>query len=710
MPIKTALNTAAQIKRSRFSLRIKPWCLGGVCFSAVQPLFRKLQFILTLLVCLLSTCGVRADLAATNSFENPAELSLEQLINIRVTSVSKKETSLNDSPAAIYVITPDDIRRHGITSIPEALRMVPGMDVARINSHEWAVSARGFNSQFANKLLVLVDGRSVYGTGFGGVIWGVQDIALEDLDRIEVIRGPGGTLWGANAMNGVINIITKSARETQGALISTTFGTLDQPSVTTRYGGMLDTNLFYRVYVKYYNEDGMVMPGGQAAPDSAREIQGGFRMDWEPASVNKLTLQGDFYADRAVENQDMASLSAPYSQNFNEVNHNSGGNVLGRWAHDFSGSSSLTLQTYYDHLRNEQTQAANTVDTVDFDAQHRFALGGRNDVVWGLGYRHIADKLTPSSFLSFNPDQQADQVFSGFAQDEITLVPERLTATVGTKFEHNDTTGFEIQPNVRLLWTPTQKQTIWAAVSRAVRTPSRFELDGRANLQVFPPSLQNPLPTEFSSLGNPDLKSETLTAYELGYRIELTKKCSLDATAFYNDYDNLILPTPGTPVPMETGSFPPHTLIPAYEQNAGAGQTYGAELSARWNVTDTWHLIAGYSWLQTHVNVDNPYLGIPSEHQFQFRSELDLPGNLEFNSAVYYCMNSIESPYGLGATQIPSYVRLDLGLVWHATKNLELGIWGQNLIDDRHTEFTSYKTSQITEIPRSVMGKITWRF
>jgi iron complex outermembrane receptor protein len=653
---------------------------------------------------------VAADEAVTNSPAGRlADLSLEQLMNEPVTSVSKKAEKLNDAPAAIYVISNDDIRRLGLTSIPEALRMVPGMDVAQINSHEWAVSARGFNGQFANKLLVLVDGRSVYGTGFGGVVWGVQDMAMEDLDRIEVIRGPGGTLWGANAMNGVINILTKSARETQGALVTTTVGTDDLPATTVRYGGQFSTNLYYRAYVKYFDRDGLETPAGQVAPDNTREMQGGFRLDWEPADANQLTLQGDYYYDRATENQDMPSLLPPYSQNFSEVNDNSGGNVLGRWTHQFSESSSVTLQTYYDHLRQEQALATDFADTIDFDAQHRFALGDRNDVVWGLGYRHLADKLAPSFFVSWNPVQHQEQLFSAFVQDEVTLFPDRLKLTAGSKFEHNDYTGFEVQPNVRLLWTPTAKQTVWAAVSRAVRTPSRFDLDGQANLQVIPPFAPNPLPALVSSFGNPNLKAEDLIAYELGYRIEITRRISLDATAFYNDYDRLIATVPGTPVPVVPGSNPPSSLFPSTDENTGPAQTHGMELSARWNVIDNWHLIASYSWLHLDLDVPSPILEASPEHQVQLRSEVDLPGHLEFNGAVYY-VDQIAAPYGLGQTEIPAYVRLDLGLVWHPTKSLEIGLWGQNLLADRHAEFTSYKTSLITEIPRGVLGKITWKF
>lgn len=698
------MNTANWVKPQggcdRFLSALKP---SGRCFR------RQYSFMAMAGFCLLLTGGVKANLVATNELPDSAELSLEQLINIQVTSVSKKETSLSQAPAAISVVTQEDIRRFGITSLPEALRLVPGLDVARINSHEWAVSSRGFNSQYATKLLVLVDGRSVYGTGFGGVVWGVQDVVMEDLDRIEVIRGPGGTLWGANAVNGVINIITKSAKETQGALIATSGGTEDRPATTVQYGGQLNTNLYYRAYLKYYNREGMVTAAGGEAPDKAQELQGGLRLDWEPGNINKLTLQGDYYADRFTENQYLPSLQPPYGQNLNEVNHDSGGNVLGRWTHDFSASSVLTVQAYYDHLQNEQAQATEFVDTIDFDAQHQFALGDRQAVMWGLGYRHLADQFDPSVFAAWNPATHDEQLFSAFVQDEVTLVPDRFKVTVGSKFEHNDYTGYEVQPSARLAWTPTEKQTIWAAVSRSVRTPSRNEQAGRANLLVYPPYPPNPLPTLVSTLGTPNLESEALVAYELGYRIEITKRCSVDATCFYNTYNRLIVPVAGPPLPVEPGAFPLHSLYYSTFVNAVGSQTYGAELTIRWNPTDHWHLMAGYAWMQMTCELDTPIMDSYPQQQFQIRSALDLPGNLEFNSAVYF-VGATEAPYGVSEINLPAYFRLDLGLVWHPTKSLEIGVWGQNLQQDRHAEFTSYKTSLITEIPRSVLGKITWRF
>ncbi len=668
---------------------------------------REWLWTLVAAACLAGAEVASAEEAVPVAFSDSTDLTLEQLVNIQVTSVSKKEQNLNDAAAAISVVTGEDVRKFGITTIPEALRLVPGMDVAQINSHEWAVSARGFNGQFANKLLVMVDGRSVYGTGFGGVVWGVQDIVMEDLDRIEVIRGPGATLWGANAVNGVINIITKSAKDTQGTLITAAGGTIDRPVAAVRYGGRLQTNLFYRVYAKGFNRDGLVETGGPDAPDDAREIQGGMRVDWEPSEENRVTLQGDYYYDRFVENQDLPSLTPPYGANINEVNHDRGGNVLGRWTHELPGNSTLALQAYYDYAHNEQAGAVQTCDTIDFDGQHRFALGSRNDVVWGLGYRWSASKLRPSFFVAFNPAQKRDELFSWFVQDEITVLPDRVKVTIGSKFEHNDYTGFEFEPGARVLWTPTERQTVWAAVSRAVRTPSLSELYERVNLQVFPPVPPNP-PTLVSAFGNPNLDSEELIAYELGFRIELTRQCALDVAGFYNDYDKIILPMPGTPG-FEVNPPPPHGLVPTLNQNAGPAHTYGVEVSARYNVTDRWHLMAGYTWFNIDTSLNSPLLTASPEQQVQLRSTLNLPANLELNGAVYY-VDRIQAPLGLGSTTLQDYVRLDLGLVWRPTPSWELGVWGQNLTDRRHAEFTSYKTSLMTEIPRSVVGRITWRF
>ena len=653
-----------------------------------------------------------ADDGATNAAAGSlADLTVEQLMNESVTSVAKRETRFDQSATAISVITQDDIRRLGITTIPDALRLVPGLEVAQINSHEWAVSARGFNNQFANDLLVLIDGRSVYGTGFGGVVWGVQDVPMQDVERIEVIRGPGASLWGANAVNGVINIITKSAKDTQGTLISVSGGTFDQPLTTVRYGGQFGTNLFYRGYVTYDNRDGMVVGGGQDAPDSSRTLQGGFRLDWEPMEQNKLTLQGDLYHDRFVENQDMPvfpALAPPYMQNFNEANYDTGGNILGRWTHDFSDDSSLIVQAYYDNFKQEQVGAREYTDTYDLDAQHHFALGSRNQITWGLGYRYVEDDFHSSEFVAWNPADTSDRLFSSFAQDEITLWPDRLKLTVGSKFEHDDYAGFDIEPSARLAWTPTDRQTVWAAVSRAVRTPSWIDLHSTSHPAVIPPAPPgSPFPVVVANVGNPGLESEDLTAYELGYRVEVARRVSLDVAGYYNDYNRLIAYTSITTNFVFAPA--PYALVTATDENAGDATTYGLEASAHWDITGRWHLTANYSWIAERFAFTSSYLQSAPSQQAQLISFLDLPCHLELNGSLSY-VDQITAPIITGQAGIPDYVRLDLGVVWHATKNLELGVWGQNLIDNRHAEFYSYKTPLITEIPRGVFASVTLRF
>ena len=680
-------------------------CRRVNCLRSARPrglcLRSQFQLRLSAMVCLLAAGAASAQGAASNSVQAADDLSLEQLVNLQVTSVGKKETDLFTSPAAIYVITQDDIRRSGMRSLPELLRLVPGMDVARIDANHWAVSARGFNDQYSKKLLVLIDGRTIYAPVTAGVFWNVQDMPMDDIDRIEVIRGPGATLWGANAVNGVINIITKSAKETQGGLATVTYGTEDQPQTTVQYGGPLATNLFYRAYVTYFNRDHFEDSTGKDTADDWNSIRGGLRMDWEPSTENNFTLQGDYYHTDAGETFDETTLMPlSFVNRANYVNHNSGGNVLGRWTHNFSDTSQLSLQTYYDHSEQGDAPIIIKNNTCDFDLQHRFALGTRQDIVWGAGYRYQTEDIANSDFfVTLTPSGDRDQLFSAFLQDEITVVENRLHLTVGLKLEHNDETGFEVEPSVRLAWTPTTKQTLWAAVSRAVRTPSELEQTIVENRSVTPPA------TLVTVFGNPNLKAEELTAYELGYRLRPAERLSFDAATFYNVYDQLIAPVQGTPyfVPP-TGSV----IVPLAFQNNTTADTYGAEISGEWRVTDNWKLVASYTFLQTHLNPSQTYNNDP-QNQFQVRSYISLPHHVELDGAVYY-VDRIHPLLGNPVTTIPSYVRVDLGMTWRPTKSLELGIYGQNLADGSHPEFTSYKTTVLTEIPRSVMARVTWRF
>jgi len=654
-------------------------------------------------MCMATIHCVAAPAADTNQLsQSSADLenfTLEQLVNVQVTSVSKKETDLFTAPTAIYVISQEDIRRSGMTSIPELLRMVPGLDVAQIDANHWAISARGFNDQYANKLLVLIDGRSVYTPASAGVFWNVQDVPLDDIERIEVIRGPGATLWGANAVNGVISIITKSARDTQGGLATITYGTEDQPSTTVQYGGQLATNLFYRAYVTYFNRDHFSDSTGSGTADRWDATRGGFRTDWNASDENDFTLQGDFYQSDAGETIDETTLTPPFANRTNYLDHDSGANVLGRWTHIFSDTSQLNLQMYYDHSEQGEAPVVIKNNTYDFDLQHRFALGSRQDIVWGAGYRYLTEDIANSDFfVTFLPDSDQHQIFSTFIQDDITVVRDRLHLTLGSKFEQNDDTGFEAEPSIRLAWTPTERQTVWAAVSRTVRTPADEEQDILENRSYSPPAL-------VTVSGNPNLDTEKMIAYELGYRIKPAERLSFDIAAYYNVYDQLIAPVQGAPF-----FVPPAgpVVVPLTFENIQHADTYGTEVLGEWSVTDKWKLTAGYTFSQTHLNPSQTYDNNP-QNQFQIHSYLDLPHHVELDGAVYY-VDQISPLLGSTAITIPSYVRVDLGVTWRPVKSLELGIFGQNLADNSHPEFTSYKTTLLTEIPRSIMARVTWRF
>ncbi|HYG23230.1 MAG TPA: TonB-dependent receptor [Verrucomicrobiae bacterium] len=657
-----------------------------------------------------------------------ADFSLEELINIEVTSVGKKETRLHRAPAAIAVLTDEDLRTLGANTIPEALRAVPGVHVARISGNRWAVSARGMNDEYSNKLLVLMDGRSVYSPMFGGVHWNTPDLVLEDLDRIEVIRGPGATLWGANSVNGVINIISKSARETQGGLVSSSFGTEEQPSVSARYGGTLSSNFFYRVYTKYYNREGFDGASGNSMSDDWSLARGGLRMDWEPGDQNRFTLLGEYYGGVFGEQiGKIAIYPAPAFRNIGIEADASGGNLLGRWISHFSDESELSLQVYYDRYQREhavgggtlvaspnefapgQNHVTETRDTWDVDLQHRWHGLARHEFVWGAGFRTTRDYVDAGGAeVSWNPARTSQNLFNAFVQDEISIVENAFSVTIGSKIEHNDYTGFEFQPGGRLLWTPTEQQTVWASLARAVRNPTRLERDGRINIGAVPPMAPTDPAVIVTATPNRHADSETVIAYELGYRIEPSASLSFDVAGFYNDYELLANRVGGfsfqpTPVPHVVQDYGP--------KNGISGYTYGAELLSRWQVSPAWRLTASYTWWRSHFEV-SPYSDVTNpEHQFNVRSTVSFGRGWEMHAAAYYVGSLGAVPQNSpGPVRIPAYLRGDLGLSWKLSDNFEFSVWGQNLFDGGHPEFGGYKSARFAEIPRSVFGKVTVRF
>lgn len=672
-------------------------------------MMKKCTFVSVVIIMLFS--GICLEVWA-DTIKVEEEIAPEELFFMEipiVVTAARKEQSQFETAAATYVITAEDIRRSGATTIPELLRMVPGLDVAHISANKWAISSRGFNGSFATKLLVMIDGRSVYTPLFAGVYWDVQDTLLEDIERIEVVRGPGGTLWGANAVNGVINIITKSAKDTQGGLLHAGYGDREEGFGAVRYGVKPSKDVYLRTYAKYFNRDDFV--GGN---DQWQAQRGGFRMDWDISYQDALTVQGDVYDGRSDQRIKVTSLSPPSTRLLADTEDVNGGNVLLRWQRRPSEESDIILQTYFDNTERESRVLDQRIDTYDLDFQHRFLLGDRQEITWGLGYRLVSDELKGSFTVSFDPDKRQTQLFSTFLQDQITI-REDLWLTLGSKFEHNDYTGFEIQPSARFLWQPLPRHALWGAVSRAVRTPVRSEHDIRFNDTAFTDPIVGP--SLVTVLGNEGFESEDLLAYELGYRHQLTQKLSIDVAGFYNTYDNLLTVETGAPV-FETDPPPMHLFIPVKFDNLMYGETYGIELAADWQAMRNWRLSSSYTWLKMNLHLDSAsndrvpedrdddVEGDSPEHQFQIHSYFNLPHNLEQDTALYY-VSRLHSE-----EDISSYTRLDMRLGWHPRNNLELSLSLQNLLEKQNQEITggAGETFGSSEVPRSIYAKITWKF
>jgi iron complex outermembrane receptor protein len=604
------------------------------------------------------------------------QLSVEELMNVEVTSVSKRAERLSQTASAIQVITEEDIRRSGASSLPEALRLATNLQVAQIDSRQWAVSARGFNSTSANKLLVLIDGRTVYTPLFSGVFWDVQEVALADVDRIEVISGPGATLWGANAVNGVINVITKNAKDTQGLFVSGGGGTELRGFGTARYGGALGTRGRFRIYGGGVAHDRSALPNGQDATDDWHREQGGFRLDWDASSISRVTVQGDLYSGRIAQlnTSDIAV---------------GGGNVMAKWSGTFSETSTLAAQLYYDRThRIIPGTFGEDLDIYDVELQHQVRLDARHDVVWGLGFRLMNDHVANSAALAFLPAHVARQWFTGFVQDEIALVPNRLHVALGTKIEHNDYTGVEIQPSGRVNWTVSPSATLWTAVSRAVRTPSRIDRE------LFAPS-QPPFFLE----GGPNFQSEEELAYELGVRHQ-RGALAVSVATFYSRYHGL----------RSLEQVNPPNAFPVVIGNGLDGEAFGAEATGDYWVTSRWRLRAGYTELRVHIwpnpGSTDTTRGAGENHspdrQLFLHSSLELPAHLRLDAGL----RAIDD---IANQQVPGYAELNAKLTWQTTANLNLSVVGQNLLHRRHTEFGAPGAAR-REIERGVYGLVQWRF
>jgi iron complex outermembrane receptor protein len=601
------------------------------------------------------------------------KLSLEELMDLNVTSVTRRAESLAQTAAAVTVITSEDIRRAGVTNLPEALRLVPGLQVARFNAGSWAISARGFNSTAANKLLVLIDGRTVYSPIFSGTFWEIQDLILDDVLRIEVVRGPGATLWGANAVNGIINIITKTAHQTRDTALRLTGGGADDLLISSlRVGAGIGPETSYRVFGKYFYRDQMALANHDDAKDSVRFGRAGFRLD-SSHGRDEVTIQGDAF-------RGFAGLRA------RDDAKDLGGNILGRWNRKLSATSEIQVQTYYDRLlRRVPLQSEFHQKTFDIDFQHQFKAGPQT-ITWGAGYRWNRDETIPTAVLSFVPQNRSYPIVSAFVQDEIAFAQNRMKLALGSKFEHNDFTGFEAQPSVRASWEVRPDRFVWGAVSRAIRTPTRFDSD----IRFGPPG--------FQFIGNPNFKSEEVVAFEFGYRSRPMRQLSLDLAAFINEYDKL-----------RSLEFQPRAGGILLLNNLNA-RTYGGEIAGAYDALENVRFTVGYSYLGRiltvvpgHTDVFNGTIeGNDPKHQFFIRGSADLPHRIEWDSTLRF-ISKLPSP------EVPSYFELDGRLGWSPTGKVELSIIGRNLLHAQHPEFGPPSPAR-EEVERNIYGRIAFRF
>lgn len=648
--------------------------------------------------------------SAQQTIPDLIDRSLEDLMDIKVTSVSKTEQTLSRTAAAVFVISGEEIRRSGATNIPDLLRMVPGVDVAQIDANTWAITARGLNGRYSNELLVMIDGRNVYTPTFGGVLWDTLDLPLEDIERIEIIRGPGGTIWGVNAVNGVINIITRKASETDGGLVVAGGGNLDQGFGTVQYGGGLGKNTDYRVFGKYLNQDHMPGPSGSDGADGWNLLRGGFRTDSQLSANNTLMVQGDLYTgEESVPTSLLPSVTSPQLQNADIISPLAGGFVQSSWKHVVSAQSDTTLQISFDrYKRNDLLDEERSTFTIDF--QHHLALGSRQDIVWGAGYTFTDSRTSGQLTASLNPPNLSMQLPSAFFQDEVALIPNKLYLTVGTKLDHNLYTGLNWMPSARVAWSPSARHMFWATSSKADRIPSETDTAVRANIGGFPGPGGTPILLAF--VGNPDFKNEELVAYEAGYRVTLSSQLSIDLATYYNDYSSQQTTEPSTPF-FESTPAPAHEVLPVTYKNLMHGEADGFEMSVNWKAISRWTLSPGYAFETLHMHLDpsskdtssvSAAEGSSPANSAQLRSHLDLRHGLGWDTSAYFVDR-------LASGGVPSYTRLDTGLFIHCTEGLSLRVMGQNLLQDRHLEFVDTTgTTRSTLIKRSAYAKLTWQF
>lgn len=648
--------------------------------------------------------------AATDPANEFLDMDISQLMDITITSVSKKEQRLSDAAAAIFVITQEDIHRSGVTHVADALALAPGIQVAKISASKWSVSSRGFAGFTSNKLLVLIDGRSVYTPAYSGTFWDMQNTLLEDIDRIEVIRGPGGTLWGANAVNGVINIITKKSSETLGGLVRAGIGDQERFQGAARYGWQLNDTTDGRIYLTYNDRDSNTLKdlGGGDANDSWQSYQGGFRFDGGAAESNEWTLQGDIYQNKGDQIiYPFWTLTPPYlTTNYDDLD-STGGNILGRFRQEFNKDNALTIQAYYDYNDRDDEFYQQTFNTIDLDVQYQTSLGDRNALTMGTGYRRIDGDFEPTSQIRL--EDSTDDLFNIFLQDEIKLIDDALWLTLGVKWEHNEYTDAEWQPSVRLVYKPADNHSVWGSVARAVRTPSILEQKGSLLVGVTPTPV-GVVPIAFK--GNENFDSEIIIAYEMGYRWQPSNSLSTDFAIFYNDYDDLysLKPSMGmTGVDMD--------FI-----NGTYGDSHGFEAAVDWKAASWLSVTLTYSYIDSEFTIENKYevgelnglfSAATPNHQASLFSSINVAENIQVNLWLRYVdeisTRSTVEQFAV-AHPLDEHVLFDANLIWSLTDNLEFMLVGQNLLNSSQLQYSALLYTPATEIERSVYAKLTFHF
>ena len=635
------------------------------------------------------------------------QLSLEELSQIDVTSPSKEPAPAFKTPMAIYVITNEEIRRSGVTTIPEALRLAPGVEVARIDGSKWSIGIRGFGTRLSRSVLVLIDGRTVYTTFFAGTYWEVQDTVLDDIERIEVIRGPGGTIWGPNAVNGVINIITKSTKDTPGTLATVRAGNQEQGSFDFRYGGSAGASTTYRVYGKGFSRGPEYHPDQQNF-DDWRGAQTGFRVDSTKGDRDAITIQGDAYKQEDGERVTATSYTPPYSRDIDANAHLSGGNVLARWKRTLNEGSDFQVQAYYDRTNRYEPNFAENRDTFDVDYLQRLKIAGRQQFLWGAGARWSAGRATQVvSGLTFDPLDRTDHLFTGFFQDDIDLVKGRVQLSLGTKMLNTNFSGFQLEPSARLMWTPTETRAFWVAYTHALRTPSRAEEDFFLSGFIATTPDGTPFFARFNA--NNNFASEQLNGYDFGYRELLGKKTYLDISGFYNHYHDLFSQDiTGSPF-VETNPAPTHILLPAQFGNGLLGLTTGVEIAPEWRPTGYWRLRGSYSFL--HMDLQRApgsqdvgsapgIMGSSPQHQVGIHSFFDLSKTMQLDLLYSYVS-------ALTSQNVPAYSTGDARFSWRLRGGVEIAVVGQNLLSPQHPEYQG-DPGPLVGIRRSGYLKLTW--